>query len=95
WEYGRGRVDEAGFAAALAGLDASWRGLSLTYPLKSAAFAAARTHDAHARLTGAVNTLAFAADGPRGYNTDVGGLSRALREQGIDEVEAARILGAG
>jgi shikimate dehydrogenase len=33
WEYGRARVDEAAFPAALAALDASWRGLSLTMPL--------------------------------------------------------------
>ena len=32
WEYGRRRVSEAEFADALASLDGTWRGLSLTMP---------------------------------------------------------------
>ncbi|WP_125133380.1 shikimate dehydrogenase [Microbacterium sp. 10M-3C3] len=95
WEYGRARVDEAAFPAALAALDASWRGLSLTMPLKSIAARTAVTLDAAAERTGAVNTLVLTAEGPRGFNTDVGGLVRALHEQGVERVERARILGAG
>ena len=34
WRYDAVEVDEAGMAGFLAGLDASWRGLSLTMPLK-------------------------------------------------------------
>ena len=95
WNYGRRQVGTANFAGAFEGLDASWRGLSLTMPLKELAFAAAVSRDRHAALTGAVNTLRFGADGPRGFNTDVGGLGRALRRQGIDGVGTARIVGAG
>lgn len=95
WNYGRRQVDAGGFDSALAELDASWRGLSLTMPLKERAFAAATSRDRHATLTGAVNTLHFAVDGLRGYNTDVGGLGRALRRQGIEEADTARIVGAG
>lgn len=95
WHYGRRQVDAAGFDVALAELDASWRGLSLTMPLKERAFAAATSRDRHATLTGAVNTLAFDADGVHGFNTDVGGLTRALRAHGIDEISTARIVGAG
>jgi shikimate dehydrogenase len=95
WEYGRRRVDADGFAAALAELDAGWRGLSVTMPLKRVAAASARTLDDHARLTGAANTLLLAAEGPAGFNTDVGGLVGAIREQGVEEVPFGRILGAG
>lgn len=95
WVYTRRRVDEAGFPRALADLDGRWRGLSLTMPLKSIAHRTARTHDRHARLTGAVNTLLPDAGAPRGYNTDVGGIVAALAEAGIDEVASARIIGAG
>lgn len=95
WAYGRRQVTAADFDRELQGLDASWRGLSLTMPLKEAAFAAAVSRDRHAALTGAVNTLHFSADGPRGFNTDVGGLGRALRRQGLDGVGTARIVGAG
>lgn len=95
WEYGRQQVTAAGFGDAFAKLDASWRGLSLTMPLKEAAFLAATTRDRHATLTGAVNTLWLSADGPKGFNTDVGGLGRALRRQGITEVGSGRVVGAG
>lgn len=95
WEYGRRRVDEAAFAAQLAALDSSWRGLSLTMPLKGAAFAAAATVDRRAELTGAANTLLLEPAGPRGFNTDVGGIVRALADDDIVGVPRARIVGAG
>lgn len=95
WEYGRRRVSEPQFGVALAELDAAWRGLSLTMPLKTVAARTATTLDRRARLTGAVNTLLLAEDGPHGFNTDVGGLVRTLTEQGIADVHAGRILGAG
>ncbi|MET0829359.1 MAG: shikimate dehydrogenase [Microbacterium sp.] len=95
WNYARRRVSEADFAAELAGLSADWRGLSLTMPLKSVAFQAASSRDRRAELTGAVNTLLLSADGARGFNTDIGGIVRALAEQGVETVREARIVGAG
>lgn len=95
WRYGRRRVDAEGFADALGSLDASWRGLSLTMPLKHVAARAAVEVDDRGRRTGAVNTLLLTAEGPRGFNTDVGGLVRALGDEGMPEVGTARILGAG
>ncbi|WP_144784988.1 shikimate dehydrogenase [Microbacterium sp. BH-3-3-3] len=95
WEYGRRQVDEAGFESAWRSLDADWRGLSLTMPLKHAAARDAISLDDDARLTGAVNTFLLTGDGPRGFNTDVGGLARALDEFGVREPDAIRVLGAG
>ena len=95
WEYDRCRVDDAGFAAAVASLDATWRGLSLTMPLKQVAFAAADRVDRGARLTGAVNTYLLEASGPVGFNTDIGGIVAALAEIGCGGVDHARIIGAG
>lgn len=95
WSYERRQVSEAAFAGELAGLSRQWRGLSLTMPLKGVAFAAASTRDRRSELTGAVNTLLLEAEGPRGFNTDVGGIVRALQEEGIGEAEDARIIGAG
>ncbi|WP_300265816.1 shikimate dehydrogenase [Microbacterium sp.] len=94
WEYGRKHVDAEHFAAELAQGDATWRGLSLTMPLKEVAFRSATRHDRHAELTGAVNTLLF-ADALHGFNTDVGGIIDALAENGIRSLASARILGAG
>ncbi len=95
WTYDRRRVGADEFADALGSLDSSWRGLSLTMPLKAVAFQAATRRDRRAELTGAVNTLLLDSDGPRGFNTDVGGVVAALRDAGTAHVDAARIVGAG
>ncbi|MDQ1128532.1 shikimate dehydrogenase [Microbacterium sp. SORGH_AS_0888] len=95
WVYGRRRVAEHEFARELEGLGPSYRGLSLTMPLKQVAHLRAFQRDRHARLTGAVNTYLLSAAGPHGFNTDVGGLVRDLRERGFTGVERARIIGAG
>lgn len=94
WEYSRQQVDEEGFTAALAALDESWRGLSLTMPLKEQAWLAADSLDEHAELTGAVNTLLL-GETVRGFNTDVGGIVDALGDEGLTRIESVRILGAG
>jgi shikimate dehydrogenase len=95
WTYERRRVAEAEFDRELAGLTRQWRGLSLTMPLKGVAFAASSWRDRRADLTGAVNTLLLTDDGPRGFNTDVGGIVRGLQEQGVGDIGQARIVGAG
>lgn len=94
WEYDRRRVDAAGFDAALDGLDATWRGLSLTMPLKERAHARADALDDDARLTGAVNTLLLGEE-IRGFNTDVRGLTAALLAGGLASARTARVLGGG
>ncbi|MEJ1087506.1 shikimate dehydrogenase [Microbacterium sp. Mu-80] len=94
WQYERRRVDEAAFPEALHGLDSTWRGLSLTMPLKEVAHATADEHDRHAALTGAVNTLLLGST-RRGFNTDVGGIVDAFTHAGVSTVGRARILGAG
>lgn len=94
WRYDRRRVDERSFADALDERDASWRGLSLTMPLKEVAHAAADEVDRHAALTGAVNTLLL-GDRLQGFNTDVGGIVDAFAHAGVDEIRRVRILGAG
>lgn len=95
WTYERRQVPESLFGAWFAELDQTWRGLSCTMPLKSAAFAAAAVRDRRAELTGAVNTLLLDPAGCRGFNTDVGGIVRSLADEGIDDVADARIVGAG
>jgi len=95
WEYGRERIEEAAFPERIRDLDATWRGLSLTMPLKQVAARTAAALDDDARLTGAVNTFLLTSDGPRGFNTDVGGLARALDEIGVRNPGNIRVLGAG
>ena len=95
WAYGRRRVDAASFAGELASLGREFRGLSLTMPLKGAAFDAAVRRTRHAELTGAVNTLLRADDGPHGFNTDVAGLAADVAAHLAAPVERARIVGSG
>ena len=71
WTYDRREVDEAGFTGALAGLDETWRGLSLTMPLKEAALAAATMSSPTARAAGGANTLVREGSGWSAHNTDV------------------------
>ncbi|MEI3866686.1 shikimate dehydrogenase [Microbacterium sp. CCNWLW134] len=95
WTYERRRVSEAQFGAALADTTETWRGLSLTMPLKHVAAKAATVLDRAAQLSGAVNTLVPGDAGIRGFNTDVAGLVAAIREQGIERAVHGTVLGAG
>jgi shikimate dehydrogenase len=96
WEYGRHEVTEAGFADFLRGLDSSWRGLSLTMPLKQVSIAAMDEISDTARTVEAVNTVVFEADGRlRGDNTDVPGMVNGLRGRGVERAAEGTILGGG
>ncbi|MFD3948132.1 shikimate dehydrogenase [Streptomyces sp. NPDC058579] len=96
WSYDRFEVDEAGLPAFVAGLDASWAGLSLTMPLKRAIIPLLDEISDTAASVEAVNTVVLTEDGRRlGDNTDIPGLIAALRERGVEKVESAAVLGAG
>ncbi|HET7477528.1 MAG TPA: shikimate dehydrogenase [Dermatophilaceae bacterium] len=96
WDYGRYEVDESTLAAFLAGLDSSWRGLSLTMPLKQAVIPYLDEISETARSVAAVNTVLLEPDGSRrGDNTDVPGMVNALRERGVGRVGQGTVLGGG
>jgi shikimate dehydrogenase len=94
WTYDRVQVDEQGLAPFVCGLDASWRGLSLTMPLKVAALELGEA-DQLATLTGAGNTLILEGGSRRVYNTDVAGLTGAVRQVAQAPLRRLTILGAG
>ena len=95
WHYDGVEVGSDAFVAHIAGLDAAWRGLSLTMPLKEVAFEVATRASEVARTTGAINTLVRSVDGWAGDNTDVHGIVQALREVGVGSVRSAVIVGSG
>lgn len=99
WDYGVREVASDGLAAFLAELGPEWRGLSLTMPLKRTVLPMLDAVDPVAEATGAANTVLFGSDGDRrtlaGFNTDVYGVARSLRDAGVDRVRAARVLGGG
>ncbi|MGC0209658.1 shikimate dehydrogenase [Streptomyces levis] len=96
WSYDRFEVDEAGLPGFFDTLGSEWAGLSLTMPLKRAVIPLLDGISETAASVDAVNTVVLTEDGRRtGDNTDIPGMVAALREHGIDKVEAAAILGAG
>ncbi|MEU0898570.1 shikimate dehydrogenase [Streptomyces massasporeus] len=96
WTYDRFEVDEAGLPAFFETLGPQWAGLSLTMPLKRAVIPLLDEISETAASVDAVNTVVRTEDGRRiGDNTDIPGMVAALREHGIDKVDAAAVLGAG
>jgi shikimate dehydrogenase len=95
WSYDAVRVPAGGLADHLAGLDASWRGLSLTMPLKREAMPLADTASARASLVGAANTLVLVDGEVHADNTDLPGAAAAIRERYDGPVTSATVLGAG
>ena len=94
WIYDRVEVNEEQLAAFVCGLDTSWRGLSLTMPLKVAVLELGEV-DPLARLAGAGNTLVLEGGERWVYNTDVGGLTWAVRQVTTAPLSRVTILGAG
>lgn len=94
WTYERYDVGAEELAGFVESRDDSWRGLSLTMPLKEAALALGDPDPVAAQVQ-AANTMIFEADGRRVYNTDVEGLAWALRRAGLNTASSVIILGTG
>jgi shikimate dehydrogenase len=95
WSYDRREVEVAGFAQALDALDESWRGLSVTMPLKEVALVHAESATERALDTAAANTLVRTSNGWFADNTDVHGIVSALREVGAESAGTMTIIGSG
>ena len=94
WTYDRFDVTEDQLADFVAACNDSWRGLSLTMPLKSAALELGHV-DSLARFAGSANTLIFDGLRRRLYNTDIGGLVWAVRRGVAGPPLRVTILGSG
>ncbi len=95
WSYDAIRVPAGGLARFVAGLDDSWRGLSVTMPLKREALDVASTVSVRAELAGGANTLVREPGGWAAANTDVPGAVAAFRERTDMKPVVATILGGG
>lgn len=71
-----GLTFEEVFAQAQTG---GYRGINVTYPYKELVTAKVTVTDPLVRAIGAVNTVVFEADGPKGFNTDYSGFVAAYR----------------
>ena len=98
WSYNACECDAADLSELLAGLGPTWRGLSLTMPLKEEALLLANTSSMLVRQTGAVNTLVREPGGWVGENTDVVGIRNALLDAGVADrgpIDKAVLVGSG
>ncbi len=96
WRYDAIEVTVSQLAAFVDHLDESWRGLSLTMPLKQAAVDLCARTEWTAMTVDAVNTMVREPDGGwSGYNTDIEGCINALVTAGVTQVSSAVIVGAG
>lgn len=75
---------------------AGYHGINITYPYKERAAARVRIDDPRVRALGAVNTVLFGDDTPRGFNTDHSGFIAAWRKARSDAVPGTvLVIGAG
>ena len=91
------RVERGDVRAAVGGAYAlNVLGLNVTVPHKQAVIPFLSGIEPLAEAAGAVNTLVRTPEGYRGYNTDMSGLYRAMREDGVRlQGEQVILLGAG
>jgi shikimate dehydrogenase len=98
WTYSAIEMAGPGLRDFVLSLDSGWRGLSLTMPLKRDILPLLDRADELVELTGGANTVLFTGGGGfrmAGFNTDVYGVTRALREGGVPRVTKVHVLGAG
>lgn len=94
WSYQAIDIAPGGLPEFVAGLDTSWRGLSVTMPHK-VDLVGLGTPDETVRRLGVANTWVRTPDGPLVANTDVEGLVLACRKHRVDAVDRVAVIGAG
>lgn len=80
WSYSRHEVTKGGLKRFIETDGAELAGLSLTMPLKEEAFALASVTDDFSKSTRASNTLVRVGNEWHAFNTDVFGITQAIRE---------------
>ena len=95
WTYQAIDVEEPQLAGFIRGLDRTWRGLSLTMPLKRTVMPLLDEADEWARISGAANTVLLNHGSLAGYNTDIPGAVAALQERAAGPFSTAVVLGGG
>jgi shikimate dehydrogenase len=95
WTYDAFELAEEDLPAFVGGLDASWRGLSLTMPLKRTVIPLLDELSERGRQAYAANTLVIDEGRLVGHNTDIPGAVTAIRERVSDPPDTAVILGGG
>lgn len=95
WTYDAVEIGSEDLPGFLSGLDASWRGLSLTMPLKRTVVPLLDELTERAAQAQAVNTVILHDNKRTGHNTDVPGAAAAIRERYHGPLDSVVIAGAG
>jgi shikimate dehydrogenase len=95
WTYDAVDLTEDALPDFVDDLDDTWRGLSVTAPLKRAVVPLATSTDDEVQRLGVANTVVLDGGGRSAHNTDVPGAVAALAERGVDGVGLMRVLGGG
>ncbi|HEU4513939.1 MAG TPA: shikimate dehydrogenase [Nocardioidaceae bacterium] len=95
WQYDACEVREDQLAGFLDRLDDSWRGLSLTMPLKRAVVPLLDEVGPRARQAQAANTVVLEGGRRIGHNTDIPGAVAAIRERTSAALSSAVVFGGG
>jgi shikimate dehydrogenase len=95
WQYSAIEVIEGSLGAFVNSCDASWRGLSLTMPLKREVLPMLASQSELVSKVGAANTVLFDDGALLGFNTDVAGIVLALLDHQVTGLNDVHILGAG
>ena len=95
WSYDAREVREADLSNFIDTLDETWRGLSLTMPLKRAVVPLVHQMSEGATQAQAANTVIIEGGRRFGHNTDISGAVTAIAERVRTTVNSAVILGGG
>ncbi len=96
WSYRAVEVVEGSLGAFVNTCDPSWRGLSLTMPLKREVLPMLASRSAVVETVGAANTVLFDdAMAMHGFNTDVAGIVAAFADHAVSRLDDVMILGGG
>ena len=95
WSYDAVEVESPDLERFLDGLDGTWRGLSLTMPLKRTVVPLVDSLDDWSELSGVANTVLLADGRRQGCNTDIPGAMAALAERVQDPLRSAVVIGGG
>ena len=95
WDYGRYRIEPDELGDFLRLRNESWRGLSLTMPLKEEGLELSIPSCPVAAATGVVNTLLQTEQGWEGYNTDSFGIQKTISVHTDVVFTKIQILGSG
>lgn len=95
WQYEAVDVTGEALTAFIGSCDETWRGLSLTMPLKRDVLPLLDHRAPLVDLVGGANTVLFADDELYGFNTDVAGVERSFRDAGVETLGLVHVLGAG